>query len=83
MREKRTRSDLDSGEMPQSGPVRSRRRRTNNTNRELLSTLFFLLAIGKLCVVQLCCVGNTIAPRNGRDALARHVFCVTDGLPDQ
>ena len=43
----------------------------------------FLFVIGKLCVVQLCCVGNTIAPRNGRDARARHVFCVTDGLPDQ
>ena len=43
----------------------------------------FLFVIGKLYVVQHCCVGNTIAPRNGRDVLAIHVFCVTDGLPDR
>ena len=83
MREERTRAGLDSGEMPQSGPVRLSRRCTNDTKPELLSSLFFLFVIGKLCVVQHCCVGNTIAPRNGRDVLAIHVFCVTDGLSDR
>ena len=41
MREERTRSGLDSGEMAQSGPVRLSRRCTNATNRELMSSLLF------------------------------------------
>ena len=57
-------------ERTRSGEIKQKVHERHESRIDVVVVVFFV--IGKLCV-----------PRKERDALARHVFCVTDGLPDR